>query len=120
MVEFDLDGTTKRVQFLREPGRQERYAAHSGIPPRYDHDAVAGIACGRHDVTMSASPGAQDAETILSIVVGYSLDKACQHFPGIRVRTHAHHRVLDFVPWEIGTQVWTQTLHYMMDSKRLQ
>jgi len=32
MVEFDLDGTTKRVQFLGEPGRRERYAAHSGIP----------------------------------------------------------------------------------------
>jgi hypothetical protein len=27
-----------------------------------------------HDVTMSTRPRAQDAETILSVVVGYSLD----------------------------------------------
>jgi hypothetical protein len=42
----------------------------------------------RHDVTMSARPRAQDAKTILSAVVGYPLDEACQHFPGIRLRTH--------------------------------
>ena len=41
----------------------------------------------RHDVTVSARPGAQDAETILSVVVGYSFDEARQHFPGIRLRT---------------------------------
>jgi hypothetical protein len=40
----------------------------------------------RHDITMSARPGARDAETILGVVVGYSLDEAGQHFPGVRLR----------------------------------
>src|SRR6516225_6363034 len=43
----------------------------------------------RHDDTVSPRPRAQDAETILSVVVGYSLDETCQHFPGARLRTHA-------------------------------
>jgi len=43
----------------------------------------------RHDVTMSTRRRAQDAETILGVVVGYSLDEACQHFPGVRLRAHA-------------------------------
>lgn len=46
----------------------------------------------RHDFTMAARPRAQDAETILSVVVGYSLDEACQHFPGVRLRI-ADHRI---------------------------
>jgi hypothetical protein len=37
---------------------------------------------------MSARPRAQHAETVLGVVVGYSLDEACQHFPAIRLRTH--------------------------------
>jgi hypothetical protein len=32
-----------------------------------------------HDVTMPARLSAQDAKTILGVVVGYSLDEACQH-----------------------------------------
>jgi hypothetical protein len=36
---------------------------------------------------MAARPRAQDAEAILSVVVGYSFDQTCQHFPGIRLRT---------------------------------
>jgi hypothetical protein len=32
-----------------------------------------------------------DAETVLGVVVGYSLDESCQHFPGIRLRTHEDH-----------------------------
>jgi hypothetical protein len=32
----------------------------------------------RYDVTMAARPRAQHAETILSVVVGYSLDETCQ------------------------------------------
>ena len=47
---------------------------------------------------MAARPGAQDAETILSVVVGYSFDEARQHFPGIRPRTHADHRVSRSIP----------------------
>jgi hypothetical protein len=35
----------------------------------------------------------QDAEAILSVVVGYSLDKPRQHFPGVRLWTHADHRI---------------------------
>jgi hypothetical protein len=42
---------------------------------------------------MSTRPRAQDAETILSVVVGYSLDEAGQHFPGVRLRTHADHLI---------------------------
>jgi hypothetical protein len=38
---------------------------------------------------MAACPCAQDAETILSVVVGYSLDETCQDFPGVRLRTIA-------------------------------
>src|SRR5262249_59987750 len=44
-----------------------------------------------HDVTMAAHPRAQDAEAILSVVVGYSFNEARQHFPGVRLRTHADH-----------------------------
>ena len=47
---------------------------------------------------MSARPGAQDAETVLGVVVGYSLDESYQHLPGIRLRTHADHRVSRFIP----------------------
>jgi hypothetical protein len=36
---------------------------------------------------MAACPRAQYAEAILSVVVGYSLDETCQHFPGVRLRT---------------------------------
>jgi hypothetical protein len=45
---------------------------------------------------MSARPRAQDAETILGVVVGYSLDETCQHFPGVRLWTHADHRISRF------------------------
>jgi hypothetical protein len=33
-----------------------------------------------HDITMTPRPGAQNAEAVLRIMVGYSLDEACQHF----------------------------------------
>jgi hypothetical protein len=29
-------------------------------------------------------------------VVGHSFDQTCQHFPGFRLRTHAHHRISRF------------------------
>jgi len=45
---------------------------------------------------MSTRLRAQDAETILSVVVGYSLDETCQHFPGVRLWTHADHRISRF------------------------
>ena len=35
-----------------------------------------------YDVTMSARPGAENAKTILGVVVGYPLDKARQNFLG--------------------------------------
>jgi len=47
---------------------------------------------------MAARPGAQDAETIFSVVVGYSFDEARQHLPGIRLQTHVDHRVSRFIP----------------------
>jgi hypothetical protein len=43
-------------------------------------------------VTTSTRPRAQDAEAILSVVVGYLFNEACQHFLGIRLRAHVDHR----------------------------
>jgi hypothetical protein len=51
------------------------------------------VAYHRHNVTMSTRPRAQDAETILSVLVGYSLDETCQHFPGVRLQIHADHLI---------------------------
>ena len=54
-----------------------------------------GIANHGDDVTMPARPGAQNAKTILGVVVGYSLDQTRQHFLGrrFRLRPHAHYPV---------------------------
>jgi len=41
-----------------------------------------GVANHGYDVTMPARSGAQNAKAILGVVVGYSLDEACQHFLG--------------------------------------
>jgi hypothetical protein len=54
------------------------------------HDPFAGgndssMAHHCHDFTMATRSRAQDAETILSVVVGYSFDEARQHFPGVRL-----------------------------------
>src|SRR5262249_22251225 len=38
-----------------------------------------GIANHGQDVTIPTSPGAQNAKAVLGVVVGYSLDEACQH-----------------------------------------
>src|SRR5262249_59386772 len=38
-----------------------------------------GMANHGHNVTMPARLSAQDAKTVLGVVVGYSLDEACQH-----------------------------------------
>ena len=35
-----------------------------------------------HDVTMTTRPGAQNAKTILGIVIRYALDEARQHLLG--------------------------------------
>ncbi len=45
---------------------------------------------------MSACPRAQHAETILSVVLGYSLDETRQNFPGIRLRAHVDHSISRF------------------------
>src|SRR5262249_9262408 len=39
---------------------------------------------------MPARPGAQNAKTILGVVVGYSLNEARQHFLGKRFRLRPH------------------------------
>ena len=44
----------------------------------------------RHDITMTTGPGAQNAEAVLGIMVGYALDKARQHFLGSWFGTGAH------------------------------
>jgi hypothetical protein len=60
-----------------------------------------------HDVTMSTRPRAQDAETILSVVVGHSLDETCQHFPSIQLQTHAvHHRIAAVAETLRPTSAW--------------
>jgi hypothetical protein len=40
-----------------------------------------GMANHGHDITMTTRPGAQNAKTILDIVIRYALDEARQHFP---------------------------------------
>jgi hypothetical protein len=35
-----------------------------------------------HDITMTTRPGAQNAKTVLGVMVGYALDEARQHFLG--------------------------------------
>jgi hypothetical protein len=40
------------------------------------------MADNRHDITMAARFGAQNAEAILGVVVGDALDQAGQHFLG--------------------------------------
>jgi hypothetical protein len=78
---------------VRKKPRFELLAVGAVIDPlARGHDPFAGgndsgMADDRHHVTMSPRPRAQDAETILSVVIGYSLDKTCQHFPGVRLRT---------------------------------
>jgi hypothetical protein len=36
----------------------------------------------RHNITVTTRPGAQNAKTVLGVVVGYPLDQACQYFLG--------------------------------------
>src|SRR5262249_1682621 len=52
-----------------------------------------GMANHGHGVTMPARPCAQNAKTILGVVVGYSLDEAREHFLGRRFGRgpHAHY-----------------------------
>jgi hypothetical protein len=100
--EVSLDPVGRR----RGRGAQEPRFELLAVGPIVDplargHDPFAGgngsrMAHYRHEVTMSAHPCAQDTETVLSVVVGHSLDEACQHFPSIRLRTHAHHRISRF------------------------
>jgi hypothetical protein len=60
-----------------------------------------------HDAAVTARPRALDAETILSVAVGYSLDEACQHFSGVRLRTHVHyHRIRGTRQSLPPTSVW--------------
>jgi hypothetical protein len=88
---------------VRRKSRFELLAVGPIVDPlARGHDPFAGgngsgMAHHCHDVTMSACLGAQDAETIFSVVVGYSLDEACQHFPAVRLRAHAGHRIICFV-----------------------
>jgi hypothetical protein len=35
-----------------------------------------------HDITVTTRPGAQNAKTILGVMVGHALDEARQHFLG--------------------------------------
>jgi hypothetical protein len=67
----------------------------------------------RHDVPMAARPRAQDAKTILGVVVGYSLDETRQHFTGVRLRTRADHcisklgKIRQRLPFEAGGRAFS-------------
>ena len=99
-VLLDAVGRSRR-RCAQEP-RLELLAVSAVVDPfARGRDPLAGRnGCGManhgHDVAMPARPGAQNAETILGIVVGYSLDEARQHFLGrwFRLRTHADRRVI--------------------------
>ncbi len=112
----------------RDRGAQEPRFELLAVGPIVDplaggHDPLAGgndshMAHHRHRVTMSARPRAQDAKTVLSVVVGHSLVEACQHFPGIRLRTHAIiNRVAAFAEILRPTSVWNsganQSAHFV-------
>ena len=66
-----------------------RYAMRALRGPRFER-SVGDIS--RRSLSTSCLTGAQNAKTILGVVVGYSLDEARQHFLGrrFRLRTHAH------------------------------
>jgi hypothetical protein len=92
-------GRFGRPAFSPQEARFELLAMGAVVDPlTRGHDPFArgnggSVAHHRHDITMAARPCAQDAETILSVVVGYSLDETCQHFPGVRLRAHADHLI---------------------------
>ena len=91
--EVFLDAVGRRRRRGAQEARFELLAMGAVIDPlARRHDPFAGgnggsVANHRHHVTMAACPCAQYAETILSVVVGYSLDETCQDFPGVRLRT---------------------------------
>jgi hypothetical protein len=84
-VSFDAIGRS-RGRGAQKP-RFELLAVGAVVDPlARRHDPFAsGNGCSmahhRHDVTMPTRPSPQNAKTILSVVVGHSLDEACQHFP---------------------------------------
>ena len=83
---FDAVGRSRR-RCAQEP-RLELLAVGAVVDPfARGRDPLAGrndcnVANHGHDVTMPSRPGAQNAKTILGVVVGYSLDEARQHFLG--------------------------------------
>src|SRR5262249_39207775 len=82
-VFFDAVGRS-RHRCAQEP-RLELLAVGAVVDPfAGGRDPLAGgngggMANHGHDVTMPARLSAHDAKTVLSVVVGYSLDEACQH-----------------------------------------
>src|SRR6516162_1037088 len=101
--QVSLDPFGRRWRRGAEEPRFELLAVGAVVDPlARGHDPFAGgngsrMAHHRHDITMSARPRAQHAETVLSVVVGYPLDETCQHFPGVRLRIHADHHIPRFV-----------------------
>src|SRR5215470_16682045 len=93
-VFFDAVGRSWR-QCAQEP-RLELLAMGAVVNPfaRGRDPLAGGNGCGianhGHDVTMPARPGAQNAKTILDVVVGYSLDETRQYFLGRRLRLQTH------------------------------
>ena len=70
-----------------------------------------------HDVTMPAGPGAQNAKTILGVVVGHSLDEARQHFLGqwFRLRkTYADYPRSRSVAKDLALGPWLRPRHSVM------
>ena len=79
------------MRALRGP-RFERSVGGDGASPTLSIRRPASAYISRRSLSTSCLTGAQNAKTILGVVVGYSLDEARQHFLGrrFRLRTHAH------------------------------
>jgi hypothetical protein len=52
----------------------------------------------RHDITVTARPGAQNAKAILGIMVGDALDEARQHLLGRWLRMYTHGFAASSIP----------------------
>jgi hypothetical protein len=73
------------LTFPRHPPKSAAMYAET-VPSMLLRSLTQSPACGVanhcHEMTMTTRPGAQNAEAVLDIVVGYPLDEAREHFLG--------------------------------------
>ena len=85
--EVFLDAVCRSRRRCAQEPRLELLAVGAVVDPiaRSRHPLTGGnarsMANHGHDITMTTRPGAQNAKTILDIVIRYALDEARQHFP---------------------------------------